>query len=194
MKNVFSLIALVASLVAAPAFATVIDFEASGTPGEYNSLDYEIDGFVFNPTLDNIDLTVGWWANTGPAHSGAFAALNNYGGFGEITRANGGTFSFQSLWAKNWFNGSDRSGQVIGLLGGTEVGSVTATTNGSWTQITGNFAQIDTLRIQLDDIFVIDDIVLDAPGAPADVPEPGSLALLGLGLAGFAARARKART
>jgi hypothetical protein len=190
MKNSLVVIGLMAALIAAPASATVIDFESTGTPGDYNGLEYTIDGFRFNWTLDNIDISASGWAGTGPAHSGAFAALNNYGGAGEIAREDGGTFSFQSLWVHNWFNGGDRNGAVVGLLNGAVVGTVSGTSNGTWNQVTANFAAIDTLRIDFGNHFLIDDIVLDAAN---DVPEPGSLALLGLGLAGLAAHTRKAR-
>lgn len=94
-----TLLALAAATVlATPAFATVIDFEKTGTRYDYNDLHDAIDGFGFNYTMDKIDVSAdGPYAANGPAHSGDFAALNNYGGYGEITRADGGTFTFSSL-------------------------------------------------------------------------------------------------
>src|SRR5689334_7746892 len=106
MKKTLAAICLLAGAAAAPAFAgTIIDFEASGTPGNVNSLDYAIDGYMFNFTMDNIDISPSSpWAGQGPAHSGSFAALNNYWGVGEIFRQDGGTFTFDNLWIKTWGN------------------------------------------------------------------------------------------
>lgn len=171
--------------------ATLIDFESTGTPGNYNDLSYTIDGFVFNTTMDNVDLsTNGSWASNGPAYSGSFAALNNYGGAGEITKAGGGTFSFESLWLKSWYN-NPITGTISGWLNGAQVGSVSGAWNG-WTQFTGNFASIDTLRISTASIFLVDNISLNSANV-SPVPEPETYAMLlaGLGLMGGIARRRK---
>ena len=172
--------------------AALIDFESTGTPGNYNALDYAIDGFVFNQTLDNIDLSAaGSWQQHGPAYSGSFAGLNNYGGVGEITKAGGGTFSFQSLWLKSWYNDT-ASGTISGWLNGVQVGSVSGVRSNSWAQFTGNFASIDTLRISFGDYFLMDNVSLDSASV-SPVPEPETYAMLlaGLGLMGGMARRRK---
>jgi hypothetical protein len=189
-KKIIAVTAL--ALASISAQATLIDFESTGTPGTYNALNYAIDGFAFNHTLDNIDLSpAGSWSGTGPAHSGSFAALNNYSGAGEITKVGGGTFSFESLWMRSWYT-SQAIGTISGWLNGVQVGSVSGVRTTSWTQLTGNFASIDTLRIDLGNHFLIDDISLNSANiSPVPEPETYAMLLAGLGLMGGMARRRK---
>ncbi len=189
--NLLAISSLLA-LTSLQAQATTIDFEASGTPGTYNALDYPIDGFIFSHTMDNIDVgPAGSWSGTGPAHSGTFAALNNYGGAGVITLAAGGTFSFENLWLKSWF-GSASTMTVTGSLNGVDVGSVSGTVNMEWVNFVGNFSAIDTLTITptTGGNFLVDDIALNSMDP---VPEPESYAMLlaGLGLLGCMAKRRR---
>lgn len=190
MNKLFAALSVLAGLTGAPAFAgTIIDFEASGTPNNYNNLDYAIDGFRFNQTMDNVDIgSSSPWSWSGPAHSGNFAALNNYYGVGELFREDGGTFSFNGLWIKSWWD-QNLSGTLTGVLNGQTVGTLAVSSTGQWSQVTGNFANIDTLRIDLDNgVFLVDDIALNQSN---DLPEPGALALLGLGMAGMGVAARR---
>lgn len=191
MKTLTALIVAGALLASASASATVIDFESTGTPGAVNNLDYPIDGFVFNFTMDNIDLSnPGWWSFYGPAHSGSFAALNDYNGVGIITKTDGSAFSFDSMWLENWGHSHGAPGSIVGLRNGEVVAQVSAGLNPGWTQVVGHFTNIDALRIDFNNqVFLVDDIVLDAS---TNVPEPGSLMLVGLGLAGLCSAARKA--
>lgn len=181
-----------AALVAAVSFsaqATQIDFESTGSPNTYNALNYAIDGFVFNHTMDNIDIGAGApWSGFGPAHSGRYAALNNYSGAGEITLQGGGTFSFQNLWLKDW-SGNSSSVTVSGLLNGVQVGSVSGVLGNSWANYAGNFSTIDTLRISTNAVFLVDDISLNVAAVPE--PETYGMLLAGLGLLGGMARRKK---
>lgn len=189
-KNLIAATALTMASISAQ--ATLIDFESTGTRGNVNALDYAIDGFVFNNTLDNIDISASSsWQGTGPAYSGSFAALNNYGGTGEITKAGGGTFSFESLWLKSWYN-SESTGTISGWLNGVQVGSVSSVRNANWTQLTGNFANIDSLKINFGNFFLLDNISLNSANvSPVPEPETYAMLLVGLGLMGGIARRRK---
>lgn len=190
MKNAFRALLVAATLLSTSAFATVVNFDASGTKGVYNGLDYAIDGYQFNATMDNIDISASSpWASSGAAKSGAFAGLNNWGGVGEITRVDGATFTFNSLWLKGWMNGMV-TGTVVGLLNGVQVAEIAVSSSNVWTLVSGNFANIDMLRIDVSGFFLVDDINLNEP---ANVPEPASLMLVGLGLAGLYAAGRTAR-
>lgn len=176
--------------------AVVIDFESTGTPGNYNNLDYAIDGFVFNYRMDNIDISASApWSGTGPAYSGSFAGLNNWGGTGELTLSGGGTFSFQNLWIRSWY-GYSTDANVSGWFNGVEVGSVSSGIGDSWTNIVGNFSNIDSLHFSTSNsgspsFFLVDNITLNSPIAAVPEPETYAMLLVGLGFLGFTARRRK---
>jgi len=118
-----------------------------------------------------------------------------------VTRSGGGSFTFDGIDVLGI--GSD-AGATIGFdgyLNGTLTTTIDLATTANWATLSsGAFAgvAIDELRIRLAATSLqsrtgIDNIVLSAAtGTPGgSVPEPTSLALLGLGLAGVARRHRR---
>ncbi len=114
------------ALAAVPAQALVLTFDdvpGGSSQGGFGDLPSPVGsgsylGFQFSATLDWIDVVGGTW-NFG-AHSGDFAILNNLGGPGVVTEANGEDFTFTGLWAKRWNTAPDSGGEpsLVGTLEG----------------------------------------------------------------------------
>jgi hypothetical protein len=186
--------ALALSSLVSVAGAETLNFDDIGVQGTYISEPNLYRGFNFSYTMDVIDLVDSSW-NFG-ARSGDFAILNNYGGAGLVTQAGGGTFSFDGLWAKAWDTAPNSGGPTVlsgslqGLLNGNVVWSVATALNGSYRHFAAQAGQIDTLRMDFGNYFLVDDLSLNGVSA---VPEASSVAMLALGLGVLGGLARRRR-
>lgn len=141
------------------------------------------------PFLAWVDTGSPWYWPYG-AVSGSFTGLNNWGGIGTVAKEDGSDFEFDGVWARTW--GTDeREATIHGFNDGVEVWSSTFTLNVEWTRFTGGSGAVDLVRLDLGNFFLIDDLALTDAPQQGHVPEPASLALFGLGLAGAAAVRRK---
>jgi hypothetical protein len=186
------LAALAFPMLSNAANETTIDFEATGTLDAWNALDYDINGYVFNTTMDNLDATYFGLPESG--HSGTFAALNNQGGIGEMSRKDGAAFSLIHLSVANWpWALAGGTFTASGYLKGSLVATASITADFGWQTLYAQFAKVDKVSFQLKDNKSIDTFVIDDIVVASAVPEPETYAMLlaGLGLAGFAARRRK---
>ena len=172
--------------ISAVADASVLNFDSIGVQNSvypyYTQTGFIEQGFQFSNNSDVVDLVDSSW-NYG-AHSGEFAALNDYYGDMVVTLAGGGVFSFQNTYVKGWANSGGFSASITGYFGNQVVGQVDYTMGGDWQLITGNFNNIDRLVFS-GGTFLVDDVTLNA------VPVPAAAWLFGSGLMGLVGIARR---
>ncbi|TAN73540.1 MAG: PEP-CTERM sorting domain-containing protein [Gallionella sp.] len=169
--------------------AVVINFDdhPDAAQGSYGAIGSNYHGFDFGATngfnrMDWVDTVASSWPFG--AHSGDFTMLNNYGGDALITQSGGGAFTFTGLWIEGWGN-YVQNGYLEGFLGSVSQYSTSFIAGSTFGYVAGSSILIDQLRIHTDQNFLVDDLELN--GHSQSVPEPGTLLLLGFGLAGLSA-------
>jgi len=168
--------------------ATTITFdslEQAGSGFQYMST-YSENGFQLT--------TAGQFASAQQGNSGWYfgsaSLFNNQGdGVTTLARINGGTFDFNSIDLAP-VSTSYGAGATISFIGNVDGGGTVTesfTLNNSFSFQTLTFSGFDNLDsvtwTQVYNYHQFDNLVLDQS---APVPEPGTMALLGLGLAGLA--------
>lgn len=185
MKKMIGLLFCLAFGSANAALLTFDDISDGSTPiGNVSTY----KNFNFSSNLVWIDV-VGTPRNYG-AVSGEFGLLNNEGSIGVITAATGASFSFDGLWAKLWGRPTDSGGadtlhgSISGYNNGNLVWNTNTSLNGSYEFYADQTGEIDELRLDLGDHFLIDDIALTSI-ATSVVPVPAAAWLFGSGLIGL---------
>jgi hypothetical protein len=196
-KTLFALFASASLLLAGATHAGVITFDELAPAGDYISLDdiSPYSGLTWSADWYASDTSIDGYANA--AHSGANFAVNGFGS-DALTVSSATGFNFAGAWfatpdgaddKASWINISayDSLNQLIGSTGNIAIGDAY-----SW--VGAAFSNVSVLSITRDSgWYVMDDFTTRAGGS-ADVPEPATPLVLGVGaLALVAARRRSAR-
>jgi len=196
-KNILASLCLLAlSTTASAGLITFDDVPSGSIQNSYGDVG-QYAGYDFSVNLDWIDLVDYPW-NFGTV-SGDFAMLNNNAGVGNITATDDSDFYFGGLWAKKWGTGIDSGGSdslfgyMRGLNDGQIVWEVSTALNGSYKNFAAQNIAIDELQLGFGNYFLVDNLTLSSQLTPStEVPEPSSLAILGLGLLGLVRFRKKA--
>ena len=196
-KTLFALFASASLLLAGATHAGVTTFDELAPAGDYISLNdiSPYSGLTWSADWFASDTSIDGYANA--AHSGANFAVNGFGS-DALTVSSATGFNFAGAWfatpdgaddKASWINISayDSLNQLIGSTGNIAIGDAY-----SW--VGAAFSNVSVLSITRDSgWYVMDDFTTRA-GGNADVPEPATPQILGMGaLALVAARRRSAR-
>lgn len=183
MNKPFKKLIVAATLLlsAFTAQATVLDFEGSVNISSYNGFSFD-NAMVFTGTDFGMQYAV---------VSGTHAALNPY--FGATTMSSATAFSFNSGYFSS-FDGSGTPLSISAYLNGVLLGTKNFTINSSSATLVkldqSLFGNVTSVVFNNNpNALLFDNLTVNA--VTAAVPEPGSLALLGIAIAGLAAARRK---
>jgi len=200
MNKIKLCIAASVSLFSAVANAGLIDFQdvSSGSCQFYDN-QITSQGFTISDDGSSLGAEGLWMCNAGVIGNNTTQALVSANGpsFFHLEEANGDLFSLDSFYAGARFNTAATGIDITGL---TNTGDILSTsvsfTAYDWDMFSLDSTWTNLVNVEFNVVgagnaqFLLDDIAVNQI---SDVPEPASLALLGLGLAGFSLSRKKAK-